>query len=142
MSDKIDFARNVIKGKIAEQVFEFMFRSVDQYDVIPFGYEYSQPQLAQHINLLKEKNLLDTLRNTPDFLLISKDKSQAYYVEVKYRKILDDEEVKTLAQNLVNKWNHAFLFIATPEGFYSSACHDILNKGKIDKLQEWIVPTE
>lgn len=139
MSEDIDFAKDLIKGKIAEHIFELMFRSVGKYDVIPFGYEYSQPQLAQHIHLLKEKKLLDTLTNSPDFLLITSDKTQAYFVEVKFRSTFDLLEIKNLASELVQKWDPAFLFVATPQGFYYSSCHNIINNGDIDKLEERFV---
>jgi hypothetical protein len=63
----LDFARNIIKGKIAEIIFEFMFCSSGQYTVIPFGYEYSQSEIAQNLILLENKGLLETLRSRSMF---------------------------------------------------------------------------
>lgn len=143
MHDEMDFPRNIIKGKIAEVVFEFMFRSAGQYTVIPFGYEYSQPEIAQNLKLLEDKGFLDTLRSTPDFILISKDKTQVYFVEVKYRNIIDNQEIKKTAQKIVKCWDHSFLFIATPQGFYYEPCHTVIkNEGQIGKLYETHVSKE
>lgn len=127
----IEFSRNLIKGKIAELIFELMFKSSGEFTVIPFGYEHSQPELAQYINILKEKEILETLRHTPDFLLISKDRKEVYMVEVKYRNKLDTQEIKQAAENLVKRWNHAYLFIATPRGFYYEPCHSIINNNGV-----------
>jgi hypothetical protein len=139
----LTLARNIIKGKIAEIIFEFMFRSSGEFTVIPFGYEYSQPEIAQNLTLLENKGVLDTLRYTPDFILISKDKSEVYFVEVKYRNTLEDQQVKEIAQKIVRHWDHAFLFIATPHGFYYEPCHTIINKdGKIGQLYETHVAKE
>jgi F0F1-type ATP synthase delta subunit len=133
----LDFARNIIKGKIAEIIFEFMFCSSGQYTVIPFGYEYSQSEIAQNLILLENKGLLETLRSTPDFILISKDKTQVYFVEVKFRNKLENQQIKEIAQKVVHHWDHAFLFIATPQGFYYEPCHTIIkNEGEIGELYE------
>jgi hypothetical protein len=58
MHDEIYFPRKIIKGKIAEIVFEFMFRSAGEYTVIPFGYEYSHPEIAQTSSFLKRKGYM------------------------------------------------------------------------------------
>lgn len=135
MHDETEFAKNIIKGKIAEIVFEFMFRDAGQFTVIPFGYEYSQPEIAQNLKLLEDKGILDTLRNTPDFILISKDKTKVYFIEVKYREKLDEVEIKEIAQKIVKFWNHSWLFIATPDGFFFEPCNTIVNNGgKIGEL--------
>jgi len=46
MDKNIDFSRDLIKGRIAEVIFEQMFREQGQYTVIPFGYEQTVPTLA------------------------------------------------------------------------------------------------
>ena len=137
MTDEIEFARNTIKGKIAEQIFEFMFRNAGEYTVIPFGYEYSQPELAQNLKLLEKENILDTLRSSPDFILINKSKTEVYFVEVKYMNSKDNQRIKDYAQKTVNKWEHSFMFIATPDGFFYEPCNTIIrNNGEIGELYD------
>ncbi len=143
MTSEIDFVRKTIKGKIAEQIFEFMFRNAGEYTVIPFGYEYSQPEIAQNLKLLEEKEILSTLRNTPDFILINKAKTEVYFVEVKYMKEKNSKRIKEYAQKIVEKWNHTFLFVATPEGFFYEPCNTIIqNNGEIGELYESHVPKD
>jgi len=143
MPDEIEFARNTIKGKIAEQIFEFMFRNTGEYTVIPFGYEYSQPELSQSLKLLEKEDILDTLRSSPDFILINKSKTEVYFVEVKYMNIKDNQLIKDYAQKTVNKWEHSFMFIATPEGFFYEPCNTVIrNNGEIGKLYDSHIPKE
>src|SRR5947208_5473036 len=82
----IAFARRLIKGKIAELLFELMFREMGTSTVIPFGYENTMPQLAQYQHLIEENDNVAPLRNTPDYLLLSEDKTHVMLVDVKYRK--------------------------------------------------------
>lgn len=44
----LEFARELIKGRIAETVFEQMIKHEERFTVIPFGYEHTMPLLAQH----------------------------------------------------------------------------------------------
>ncbi len=39
--------KKLIKGKIAEIIFEQMFRETGEYTIIPFGYENIVPELTQ-----------------------------------------------------------------------------------------------
>jgi len=50
IKENIKFAKNLIKGKIAEIIFEQMIRDEERYTVIPFGYEHTVPTLAQYQN--------------------------------------------------------------------------------------------
>jgi hypothetical protein len=38
-----DFPENLMKGRIAETVFELMFREKTAFDVYPLGYEHTIP---------------------------------------------------------------------------------------------------
>lgn len=86
-----DFPANLIKGRIAETIFELMFREATDYEVYPLGYEHTTPILKeyrdhpnqQHKDILSK--VLDNFDSTPDFLLTNADKSEIYLVEVKYR---------------------------------------------------------
>ncbi|MFO0704208.1 MAG: hypothetical protein U0525_05865 [Patescibacteria group bacterium] len=88
MSTPIDFTRNLIKGKIAETIFEQMIREVGKYTVIPFGYEHTVPTLAQYQHIARVKDVMENIKDAPDFALVSEDKQNIYLVEVKFQKDL------------------------------------------------------
>lgn len=135
----IDFSRNLIKGRIAEVIFEQMVREENRYAVIPFGYEYTIPTLAQYQNLVEIKRVMENISDAPDFVLISDDKSQVYLVEVKYQNHLNIEVIKEYANKLLNRWNPSWLFILTPDGFFCSPCSSIVKESNIYKLSEnWV----
>jgi hypothetical protein len=79
-----DFAENLIKGRIAETVFELMFREATHFDVYPLGYEHSIPILRQVRDHLPDqtletiKRVIENVSTTPDFLLMLPDKTQVY----------------------------------------------------------------
>ncbi len=121
-----DFSKQLIKGKIAELVFDQMFRDSGKYTVIPFGYESVVPELMQYTNGGEYKNLLDNIRNAPDFALVSHDPKEVFLVEVKYRSRIDGEEIRKTAAMICEQWKLAWIFIATPDGFYFDTCTDLL----------------
>jgi hypothetical protein len=136
----IEFSRNLIKGRIAEVIFEEMFRESGQYTILRFGYEYLTPELAQYQHLLKEKGILDSIRHSPDFILISNDKTKVYMVEVKYRTSLDLQELELISQQTLDRWPPSpWLFIASPQGFYFSPCSSVANRKEIGLLSNnWV----
>jgi len=139
----IDFSRNLIKGKIAEVVFEQMIRGEERYTVIPFGYEHTMPTLAQYRHLAQIKRVIDNISDAPDFVLISEDKSKIYLVEVKYQNKLDIEELKEYALKLLERWEFPWIFVATPNGFRCSLCKMIVEEGYIGELTEnWVAKNQ
>jgi hypothetical protein len=139
--NQIDFSRQLIKGRIAEVVFEQMIRDEGNYTVIPFGYEHTMPTLAQYRGLVEIQRIIDNISDAPDFALISNDKTKVYLVEVKYQGKLDLEKLKEYAYKLLNRWEYPWLFIATPNGFYCGLCRTIL-EGQVYELSEnWVNKT-
>lgn len=137
----IEFAESLIKGKIAEVVFEQMIREEGRYDVIPFGYEHTMPMLAQYNHLTQVKRVMSNIKDAPDFALISADKTEVYLVEVKYRTRFVIEEVIGHAQNLLKRWDPSWLFVATPQQFYCTPCSSVVNAQKMTPLSEnWVKP--
>jgi len=136
----LNFSKQLIKGRIAETIFEEMFRASEELTIIPVGYEHTTPILAQFQHHAQVKEVLENLKSAPDFALISQDKSQVYLVEVKYRSSLKDASILEIAQETKTRWNPCFLFVATQNNFYFSSCSQIIaNKGKMDELSErWI----
>lgn len=136
----INFSRNLIKGKIAEQIFEEMFRISEEFTIIPLGYEHTTPIIAQYQHHAQIKEVLANIRSAPDFALISQDKSQVYLVEVKYRNELNSRDILQIAQQTVTRWNPCFIFVVTQDKFYFSSCNRIVEKtGEIEPLStSWI----
>jgi len=137
------FSHDLIKGKIAELIFELMFRDVGRFTVLRFGYEYTLPELAQYQHLVEVKRVLDNIRNAPDFVIIQKNgdgKLNVFTVEVKYRSHLNPVEIKEIAASTLKTWNPSWLFVATPEGFFFSPCSSVVNNdGQIAPLADnWV----
>jgi len=120
------FAEGLIKGRIAETIFSLMFEEAKEFDVLPLGYEQTTPILAQYQHLAHVKKVLDNIRHAPDFALISHDHKSVYFVEVKYRWELDNQEIEKIAKDLNYKFEPCLLFVATPIQFYFDSCSDII----------------
>jgi hypothetical protein len=135
-----EFIKKFIKGKIAENIFELMFRESGKFTVLKFGYENTIPELAQYQHLAHVKSVLENIRNAPDFVLISQDKSEVYLVEVKYRTKRDPKELKDVAEKNLITWNPSWLFVASPDGFFFEPCNTVVARnGMIDHLYpKWV----
>ncbi len=143
MSD--NFSHELIKGKIAELIFELMFRETGRFTPLRFGYEYTLPELAQYQHLVEVKKVLDNISNSPDFILISNEKSgdgkmPVFTVEVKYRANPKPEELKEIAEGTLKTWNPSWLFLASPNGFFFSPCSSVVNNnGQMSRLSDnWV----
>lgn len=139
MSTNIEFTRNLIKGRIAENIFSQMYRSSGHFTVLEFGYENIVPELVQHgYREDIEGGIVDTLKTAPDFAVIDPgaEGEKVRLVEVKYRKSLDRAETLKIARHMQKSWNPSYLFIATPNDFYFGAIKDIIASGG------WVKPLD
>jgi len=136
----VDFSKDLIKGKIAEIIFQQMFCEAGKYTIIPFGYESIMPQLTQCEKFSKAQKVIDNIRHSPDFVLISQSKESVYLVEVKYRSKLNKESIKNDANKQINRWHPSWIFVATLDGFYFDNCSKIIkNNGEVAKLENWVI---
>lgn len=137
---EISFSRDLLKGKIAEVIFEQMFRDCGKFTILPFGYEKTVPEVAQYQHLVEVQRVLDNIRHAPDFIVITQNRSQVYLVEVKYRKSTTSHEIKTIADQIREHWDIAWIFLATPEGFFFDSINRVIaSGGKIPELPDsWI----
>ncbi|MGD0976740.1 MAG: hypothetical protein ABR875_00365 [Minisyncoccia bacterium] len=143
MESTTTFVRDLIKGRIAETIFEMMFRETGKFTILRFGYEYTQPELAQYKHYLRLPEAIENIDNSPDFILLSNDKTKVYLVEVKYRSSFDSDKIKVIAQSIASRWHSPYLFIATPKGFFFEPCNTIIkNNGNIGQLFDNKVPKE
>ncbi len=139
MSTNIEFTRNLIKGRIAENIFSQMYREVGHFTVLQFGYENIVPELVQHgYREDIEGGIVDTLKTAPDFAVIDPlaDGEKVRLVEVKYRRELDPAKTLIIAQRMHKSWNPSYLFIATQGGFYFSSIDEII------EAEGWIKPLD
>ncbi|MBI3046427.1 MAG: hypothetical protein HYY86_02750 [Candidatus Harrisonbacteria bacterium] len=135
----IEFSRELIKGRIAEVIFEQMIREEEKYTVIPFGYEHTMPTLAQYRHLAEIPKIIDNIADAPDFALISENNNEIFLVEVKYQHKLNLAKLEEYANKLLNRWDYPWLFVATLDGFYCGLCKWIVDEKKINKLSEnWV----
>jgi hypothetical protein len=137
---EISFSRDLLKGKIAEVIFEQMFRDCGKFTILPFGYEKTVPEVAQYQHILEVQQVLDNIRHAPDFIIINQDRTQVYLVEIKYRSTTSPHDIKKIAEQVREHWTVAWLFLATPEGFYFDAINRVIaSGGKIPPLSgSWI----
>lgn len=137
--ENIEFARNLVKGKIAETIFAQMHRETRNFTVLEFGYEKIIPELVQQG--YKENNVtIETLRTAPDFAVINQRTKEVKLIEVKYMHSLNLDYVLKDANRMSESWNPSYLFIATLKGFYFDEIRNIIeNKGKIPRLSEQLI---
>lgn len=132
----------MIKGRIAEEIFSRMIREDKDrgYTLIPFGYEKILPELAQFQSLVKNYKTLKKIKKFPDFILITKDRTMVYFVEVKYRVNKSEKYLIKDAKKIVRYWPDTWLFVASQDGFYFNQCKKIIeNNGIIAQLDEMII---
>lgn len=142
MSNSINFTRQLVKGRIAETIFSQMLRASGNYTVLEFGYEKIIPELVQN-GFDEHRNVVETLRTAPDFAIIDRRRKHVHLVEVKYRRVINNESILQIAQRMKKTWSPSYLFLATPEGFYFDEISTIIqNHGEILGLDEHIAPPE
>ncbi len=134
MSNNIKFARNLVKGKIAETLFAQMHREIGDFTVLEFGYEKIIPEIVQQ-GYKEDNETLDVLRTAPDFAVIDRKNKEVKLIEVKYLKNLETKYVLDDAIRMSQSWNPSYLFVASSSGFYFDNIQKIKdNNGEISKL--------
>lgn len=136
-----EFTSSLIKGKIAEVIFQQMFREQGGYTIIPFGYEYTVPQLTQCQNANPQaRRVINNIKHAPDFALVSSDNQNVYLVEVKFMRQYSEKYALADAKYQKDRWDPSYIFIATLEGFYFDSCTNIIARnGQAEKLSDnWV----
>jgi len=140
MSSNIDFARSLVKGRIAETIFSQMLRDTGEYTVLEFGYEKIVPEIMRQA-YSHDNPVIESLRVAPDFAVINQKTKEVRLIEVKYRYRLEPGEVLECAKKMHASWNPSYLFIATLGGFYFDEIENIINGNGYIKLFD-AVPAE
>lgn len=132
--ENIEFAKNLVKGKIAETIFAQMLRGTKKFVVLEFGYEKVIPELVQRG--YENNSIMETLRTAPDFAVINQKTKSVKLIEVKYMRSIKSEYILKYAKKMSRSWNPSFLFIASLDGFYFEEINKIISdNGKIPKLE-------
>ncbi len=140
--NNLSFARNLVKGKIAETVFAQMLRETKMFTVLEFGYEKVVPELLQQ-GYDPNDGIMQTLRSSPDFAVINHQTKKVHLIEVKYLRQMSPKYMMEYAERMAKSWNPSYLFVATADGFYFDEISEIItNKGKISPLKHSQIPTE
>lgn len=131
----LDFSKNLIKGRVAEMIFEQMLRDAGGFTVLGFGYEKVIPELARTQHTIEAEKTMEIIRRAPDFAVIKHETNKVYLVEVKYMRNITKNKVLIAAKKMINSWNPSYLFIVTPEGFYFESVKSIVDKkGDIEEF--------
>jgi hypothetical protein len=141
-NNEISFARNLVKGKIAETVFAQMLRSTGEFTVLEFGYEKIIPELVGR-GKAQDDDMVQALRTAPDFAVINNTTKVVHLIEVKYRKEVQSSDVLRIAKRMSESWNPSYLFLASVDGFYFGEVKDLIEQGgKINRLDHPQIPQD
>ncbi|MDO8609081.1 MAG: hypothetical protein Q7R95_00900 [bacterium] len=133
--DPIYFSRNLVKGRIAETLFEQMLRDAGGFTILAFGYESVLPELAHRQHDIHVEETMEIIRRAPDFAVIDNATHEVFLIEVKYVMHPKPEWVIKDAQKIHDSWKPSYLFLATPKGFFFDKASVIVqNDGIINPL--------
>ena len=135
----VTFTKTLIKGKIAETMFQNIFESSRKYLVLPLGYEHTNPVIRQFNYIPEINKALKNISDTPDFALINKTSEEVMLVEVKYRTTITPGSLKALAKGICENWSDSYLFLVTPDGFFFDRCSNVVENKAIKPLSADIV---
>jgi len=127
--DPIDFSKNLVKGRIAETLFEQMLRDTGLYTILAFGYENIIPELMHRQNDIHTQETMEIIRRAPDFAIINNKNHDVQLVEVKYMMRPKAEWILRDAKRMIESWKPAYLFLVTPNGFFFDKASTIFEKG-------------
>lgn len=141
--DPIIFSKNLVKGRIAETIFEQMLRDAECFTILAFGYESVLPELAHRQHDIHAEETMEIIRRAPDFAVINNETHDVHLIEVKYLMNLKAEWVLKDAKLMYESWKPSYLFLATPEGFFFDKAGDIVkNNGAIPPFIHPKIPKE
>ena len=139
----LEFSKQLIKGKITEMIFEQMLRDSGHFTVLGFGYEKVLPELMHKQQDIEAETTMEIIRRAPDFAVINNDSHDVHLIEVKFRANNFHAYVLEIAKKLHDSWKPAYLFLATPHGFYFGKGVEIIKEnGHIKPLDHPQLPKE
>ncbi len=130
-NNQIDFSKKLIKGRIAETLFEQMLRDAGCFTILAFGYESVLPELARRQHDMHVQETMEIIRRAPDFAVINNETHEVNLIEVKYMMNPEVEWILRDAKEMYNSWKPSYLFLATPKGFFFDKAKTIIEKDGI-----------
>jgi nucleotidyltransferase/DNA polymerase involved in DNA repair len=125
----------LVKGRIAETLFEQMLRDAGCFTILAFGYENVLPELARRQQDMQTEETMEIIRHTPDFAVINNKTHEVHLIEVKFMKNQRVEWILRDARRMYESWKPSYLFLATPNGFFFDKASKIVEReGIIDKF--------
>jgi len=139
----LQFSKNLVKGRIAEILFDQMLRDTGHFTILAFGYENILPELAHRQNDIRAQETMEIIRRAPDFAVIDNESHEVYLIEVKYLMNPTEELIFLAAKRMYESWSPSYLFLATPKGFFFDKASSVFEKkGKINPLDTPKIPKE
>lgn len=139
----VEFTRQLVKGKIAEIIFEQMIQNTKGYTILEFGYEKVVRQLAKQYKNDEAKDTIEIIRRAPDFAVINEKNHDINLIEVKYMNHPHPQRVLDAAKEIRKSWKKACLFVAAPHGFFFDQVDVVIaNKGKIKPFTHTAIPED
>lgn len=140
-NNSLIFSHGLVKGRIAETLFEQMMRDTGNFTILAFGYESIVPELAHRQQDIHAQETMEIIRRAPDFAVIDNKSHEVYLIEVKYMMHPNAGFVLNAARRMYESWKPACLFLATPKGFFFDKASVIVEKnGDISPLSNLHVP--
>jgi hypothetical protein len=141
--DPVGFSRKLVKGRIAETLFEQMLRDAGCFTILAFGYESVLPELAHRQRDMQAEETMEIIRRAPDFAVINNETHEVHLIEVKYMMHPKTEWILRDAVRMYESWKPSYLFLAAPNGFFFDKANKIIERGGvIDKLSHPQIPSE
>lgn len=141
--EPVDFSRKLVKGRIAETLFDQMLRDTGKFTMLAFGYENVLPELAHRQNDIHAQETMEIIRRAPDFAVINNETHEVHLIEVKYMMNPKEEWILRDATRMFESWKPSYLFLATPKGFFFDKASTIVeNRGLISPLSHPHIPPE
>ena len=141
--DPVGFSRKLVKGRVAETLFEQMLRDAGCFTILAFGYESVLPELAHRQRDIQTEETMEIIRRAPDFAVINNETHDVHLIEVKYTKHPSMKWILRDAVRMYESWKPSYLFLATPIGFFFDKASDIIEHGgNINKLSHPKIPSE
>jgi hypothetical protein len=125
--DPVGFSRKLVKGRIAEILFEQMLRDAGCFTILAFGYESVLPELAHRQHDMLAEETMEIIRRAPDFAVINNLTHEVHLIEVKYMKNPKTEWILRDAVRIYESWKPSYLFLATPSGFFFDKASAIID---------------
>lgn len=139
--NQFKFTHELIKGKIAEIIFEQMIHNTNGYTILEFGYEKVVRQLAKERKSNTANDTIEIIRRAPDFAIINENTHDISLIEVKYMNNPSKSRVLSAAKDIKKSWKKSCLFVASPKGFYFDTVDDIINhKGAVNDFKHTNIP--